>query len=116
MDCVFCGIVAGTISAVKLFEDEMVVAFADISPQAPVHLLIVPKRHVASLVAIGDSGDQADELLAGRLHAVAARLAKSHGLDRGYRTVINTGSDGGQTVGHLHVHLLGGRAMGWPPG
>lgn len=114
MDCLFCRIIAGEIPAARVFEDEMVLAFADINPQAPVHLLIVPKKHVESLDALVSNED--GELLVGRMHAVAAQLARTRGLANGYRTVINTGRDGGQTVGHLHIHLLGGRPMHWPPG
>jgi histidine triad (HIT) family protein len=113
MDCIFCKIVEGTIPSKKLFEDELVLAFADISPQAPVHLLIIPKKHYASLE---ECDGEASELLLGHLQLVAAQLARKHGVSGGYRTVINTGADGGQTVSHLHVHLLGGRAMRWPPG
>jgi histidine triad (HIT) family protein len=116
MDCLFCKIVAGTIPSKKVFEDESVLAFADISPQAPVHLLIIPKKHYASLEEFGGGVGDGDENLLGHLHSVAAQLARTQGLGGGYRTVINTGTDGGQTVGHLHVHLLGGRAMHWPPG
>jgi histidine triad (HIT) family protein len=114
MDCLFCGIVAGAIPSKRLFEDELVVAFADIRPQAPTHVLIVPKEHFASLDDLG--GVANGEALVGHLQMVAARLARTHGLGNGYRTVINTGEDGGQTVAHLHVHLLGGRQMHWPPG
>jgi histidine triad (HIT) family protein len=112
MDCIFCKIVAGEIPAKKLYEDEQVMAFADVNPQAPVHALIVPKRHIVSLGHV--SRENAG--LLGHLHAVASELAAKHALTNGYRTVINTGPDGGQTVGHLHVHLLGGRPMHWPPG
>ncbi|HEY0796225.1 MAG TPA: histidine triad nucleotide-binding protein [Acidisarcina sp.] len=117
MDCLFCKIVAGTIPAKKLFEDESVLAFADISPKAPVHILIIPKKHYASLNEFGNGNVGADEeLLLGHLYSVAARLAGTQGLTGGYRTVNNTGPDGGQTVDHLHVHLMGGREMQWPPG
>lgn len=118
MDCLFCSIVAGEIPAKRVFEDEHVIVFRDISPQAPAHLLIIPRVHIASLDALADSGlDQpGQDALLGRMHRIAAKVARSEGLDRGYRTVINTGPDGGQTVSHLHVHLLGGRAMHWPPG
>ncbi len=111
-DCIFCKIVAGTIPAKRLLDDPEVLAFADLNPQAPVHLLVIPKEHVASLA---HSGQQHEPTL-GRLMAAAVALAREHGLDRGYRLVVNTGRDGGQTVDHLHVHLLGGRGMGWPPG
>jgi histidine triad (HIT) family protein len=112
MDCLFCKIIAGTIPSKKVYEDDLAYAFADIDPKAPVHLLIVPKKHIASLIDI----DAADTALVGRLHAIASKLAAEHHLSNGYRTVINSGADGGQTVFHLHVHLLGGRQMHWPPG
>lgn len=111
-DCVFCRIVAGTIPAKKLFEDDEVLAFADLNPQAPVHLLVIPKQHIASHAET----ERAHAPLLGHLMAVAAELAEGQGLSKGYRLVINTGPDGGQTVGHLHLHVLGGRPMGWPPG
>ncbi|HTZ57457.1 MAG TPA: histidine triad nucleotide-binding protein [Acidobacteriaceae bacterium] len=112
MACLFCKIVAGEIPSKKVFEDELTYAFRDINPQAPTHILVVPRKHIGSL-AETEAGD--GEML-GYLHLVAARIAKSEGLKSGYRTVINTGPDGGQTVDHLHVHLLGGRGMSWPPG
>lgn len=112
MDCLFCKIIAGTIPSKKIYEDDQAYAFADIDPKAPVHLLIVPKKHIPSLAET----DAADTALLGHLHAVAKKLAAEHTLTGGYRTVINTGLEGGQTVFHLHVHLLGGRQMHWPPG
>jgi histidine triad (HIT) family protein len=112
MDCLFCKIAAGTIPVTRLYEDEQVVAFPDINPQAPVHALVIPKRHIASL-AQTSSGDAA---LLGHLLNAAAEVARLQGLANGYRIVINTGADGGQTVEHLHLHLLGGRHMEWPPG
>jgi histidine triad (HIT) family protein len=112
MACLFCKIIAGEIPSKKVFEDDLTYAFRDINPQAPTHVLVVPRKHIASL-AVASAEDQ--ELL-GYLHLVAARIANSEGLSKGFRTVINTGPDGGQTVDHLHVHLLGGRAMLWPPG
>jgi histidine triad (HIT) family protein len=111
-DCLFCKIIAGKIPANRMYEDELCIGFPDINPQAPTHLLIVPKVHIASLAKAGS--EQA--ALAGHLMATAASIARSEKLDRGYRIVVNTGDDGGQTVHHLHLHLLGGRAMGWPPG
>jgi histidine triad (HIT) family protein len=111
-DCIFCKIVAGEIPSKKLFEDDETYAFADIDPKAPVHALIVPKRHFASLEEV-DAGEGA---LLGHLQTVAKKLAHERGLANGYRIVINTGPDGGQTVSHLHLHLLGGRQMHWPPG
>ena len=118
MDCLFCKIVAGEIPARKVYEDEQSVAFEDIRPQAPVHVLIVPKKHIASLDHLDAhlGIDSEDKRILGHLHAIAAEIAKSRKLTGGYRTVINTGADAGQTVFHLHVHLLGGRAMAWPPG
>ncbi len=111
-DCLFCKIVAGTIPASRVYEDEQSIAFADINPQSPTHLLIIPKRHIASLAkaVVGDTP------LLGHLTAVASDLARTNGLAKGYRIVVNTGDDGGQTVHHLHLHLLGGRHMSWPPG
>jgi histidine triad (HIT) family protein len=114
MDCLFCKIVKGEISARKIFEDDQAIAFQDIHPQAPVHLLIVPRRHIGSLAQIEDSVE--DTALLGHLLGVVNRIAAAQELTQGYRTVVNTGVDGGQTVNHLHLHLLGGRAMEWPPG
>jgi histidine triad (HIT) family protein len=111
-DCLFCKIVAGTIPAKRVYEDDLCLCFADIHPQAPTHLLIIPKEHIASQA----HAEELHQLLLGHLMATAATIARSSGLDGGYRVVINTGPDGGQTVDHLHLHLLGGRAMGWPPG
>ena len=113
MDCIFCKIIAGAIPSKKIFEDDHIYAFTDINPAAPVHILVVPRKHIASLA---DVLEEVDGPLIGRLHTVAAEIAVVEGLSKGYRTVINTGDDGGQTVSHLHVHLLGGRAMHWPPG
>lgn len=111
--CLFCQLVAGEIDSDIVLEDDDVVAFRDIAPQAPVHLLIVPRRHIASLRETQPD----DRDLLGKLLLAAARLARQEGIDeRGYRVIINAGADGGQTVDHLHVHLLGGRDMGWPPG
>ncbi|HUY82228.1 MAG TPA: histidine triad nucleotide-binding protein [Acidobacteriaceae bacterium] len=114
MDCIFCKIAAGEIPAKKLYEDEHALAFADINPQAPVHILIIPKRHIASPAQL--EGTDADKTLIGHLHIVAQQLASQQNLGKGYRITINTGPDGGQTVDHLHLHLLGGRQMHWPPG
>lgn len=112
MACLFCRIIAGEIPSKMVFEDEVTYAFRDINPQAPTHVLVVPRKHIASLAeATAD-----DERLLGYLHLIAARIADSEGLGNGFRTVINTGPDGGQTVDHVHVHLLGGRSMHWPPG
>jgi histidine triad (HIT) family protein len=111
-DCLFCKIVAGEIPAKRIHDDALSIAFHDIHPQAPVHVLVIPKEHIAS---------QAEALaehtpLLGHLMAVAAELARTLHLDNGYRVVVNTGPDGGQTVDHLHLHVLGGRHMDWPPG
>jgi histidine triad (HIT) family protein len=112
MDCLFCKIVAGTIPSKKLYDDADVYAFADIDPKAPFHALVVPKEHIESLA---DAAANHKSLL-GHMHLTAAELARTHGLKNGYRVVINTGADGGQTVSHLHLHLMGGRPMHWPPG
>ena len=111
-DCLFCRLVTGEIPAAKVHEDELVVAIRDINPQAPTHMLVMPVAHVASAADLSD----ADGPLLGRLFAVAAELARQDGLDGGWRLVSNVGRDGGQSVDHLHVHLLGGRPMSWPPG
>ncbi len=114
MDCLFCKIIAGTIPSTKVYEDAFTYAFADIDPKAPVHILVVPREHIPSLVDVGDD-DQHKALIA-HLHHATREIAHARKLDGGFRVVINTGSDGGQTVDHLHFHLLGGRAMHWPPG
>lgn len=112
-DCLFCKIVAGEIPCAKVYEDEICLAFNDISPEAPTHVLIVPRVHFASLDKAGK--DQKGTL--GHLLLTAAEIAREKGFaDDGYRTVINTNADGGQTVFHLHVHLLGGRRFVFPPG
>ncbi|MBL8857247.1 MAG: histidine triad nucleotide-binding protein [Planctomycetes bacterium] len=105
-DCIFCKIRAGSIPGKKLFEDELVFAIADIHPQAPTHILVIPKEHVASLWEL------ADERLAGRLLFVAAELAREARLAEGWRLIVNTREHGGQEVSHLHLHVLGGRALG----
>ena len=111
--CLFCRIVEGTIPADIVFQDEQSLAFRDINPQAPVHLLVIPKRHVSSL---GDFANEDRELLA-RLLLLCKELAHRHGLaESGYRVVTNVGRDAGQTVFHVHFHVLGGRHMSWPPG
>jgi histidine triad (HIT) family protein len=112
MACLFCKIVAGEIPSKKVFEDDRVYAFRDTNPQAPTHVLVVPRKHVASLAETSAE----DQEMLGYLQLIVSRIAKNEGLSQGFRTVINTGPDGGQTVDHLHVHLLGGRAMMWPPG
>ena len=103
-DCIFCRIVAGQIPAKKAYEDDHVMAFHDIHPWAPVHLLLIPKRHVASMVDVGPD----DEALLGRLMGLAPRLMAELGVRNGFRQVINTGADGGQEVHHLHMHVMGG--------
>ncbi len=108
--CLFCRIVRGEIPAKIVREDEHTVAFRDIDPKAPTHILVIPKEHVASL------DEATDPALVGRLSLAAAEIARSEGLTDGYRTVVNTGSGAGQTVFHLHLHLLGGRKLTWPPG
>lgn len=110
-DCLFCRIVRKEIPAGLVHESDDCVAFRDIDPQAPVHILVIPREHVASL------NDVSDAAVVGRLAVVAAEIARREGIAESvYRTVINTNRDGGQTVAHLHLHLLGGRHMSWPPG
>ena len=110
-DCLFCKMVAGEIKPDLVYEDENVLAFRDINPQAPVHILIIPKIHVETL------NDLDDTVLAGKLLQTAIKLAKQEGLaNDGYRTVFNCNKHGGQEVFHLHMHLLGGRQLNWPPG
>ena len=112
-DCLFCKIGSGQIPAKVVLQDDEVLAFDDINPQAPVHVLVIPKRHVVALTEAG-AGDQA---LLGRLLEAAALVARKKGIaEAGYRVVANQGRDGGQTVFHLHLHVLGGRPMVWPPG
>ena len=112
-DCIFCKIAAGEIPAAKIFEDERAVVFRDINPQAPTHALVIPRSHVASL----NEADASHEALLGHLLLVAARVAREAGhADNGFRTVVNTGAQAGQTVFHVHVHVLGGRRLTWPPG
>jgi histidine triad (HIT) family protein len=109
--CLFCRIVRREIPATLVAETEDCVAFRDINPQAPVHVVVIPRTHVASL------NDATDAQLVGRLATIAAEIARTEGIaDSGYRTVINTNADAGQTVFHMHLHLLGGRRMAWPPG
>ncbi|HEY1767406.1 MAG TPA: histidine triad nucleotide-binding protein [Terracidiphilus sp.] len=112
MSCVFCKIVAGEIPSTPVYQDEVAYAFADITPKAPVHVLIVPREHIASL---SEATEEHRDLL-GRLLGAASEIARRQGLTKGYRVVVNAGEDGGQTVDHLHVHLMGGRPMTWPPG
>ena len=113
MDCIFCRIVTGEVPADIVYQDNSVTAFRDISPQAPVHILIVPNQH---LVSIGDIRPEHNDLL-GRMFAIANQLADQEGIaETGYRLVTNRGEQSGQSVYHLHLHLLGGRWMRWPPG
>jgi histidine triad (HIT) family protein len=113
VSCLFCEIVAGRIPAKVAFQDDTVLAFHDIKPQAPVHVLVVPKRHVTSLLDLAP----ADDALAGRLVRCGRDLARELGLgERGFRLVFNCGEDAGYSVYHIHLHVLGGRALGWPPG
>jgi histidine triad (HIT) family protein len=110
--CLFCKIVSGDIPAKRLYEDDRVLAFPDINPQAPVHILIIPKQHLASHA----HATPEDAAMLGHLISAAGEIVRAKNLANGYRLVINTGPDGGQTVDHLHIHLLGGRPMAWPPG
>lgn len=112
-DCIFCRIVKREIPASIVYEDEDLLAFSDLTPQAPVHILVVPKRHIATLNDLS----KADDALMGALLRRAAAIAADRGIaESGYRTVLNCNADGGQSVFHVHLHLLGGRAMTWPPG
>jgi histidine triad (HIT) family protein len=110
--CLFCNIAAAAIPVTRLYEDDQILAFPDINPQAPIHILIIPKQHIPSLAhtTAEDAG------MLGHLLTAVAEIAKQQHLDNGYRLVLNTGPDGGQTVDHLHLHLLGKRHMNWPPG
>lgn len=112
-DCLFCRIVAGEVPAERVYDDEQVIAIRDIAPRAPTHILLIPRRHIASAADLVEE----DGPLLGRLFAVAADLARAEGIaDAGYRLVSNVGRWAGQSVDHLHVHLMGGRAFTWPPG
>ncbi|HKE31595.1 MAG TPA: histidine triad nucleotide-binding protein [Candidatus Angelobacter sp.] len=111
-DCLFCKIIAGKIPSKKVYEDEKTFAFEDIKPQAPTHVLVIPKKHIEGLNKAQDS----DAELLGYMQLVAAKLARERGIESGYRTVYNVGPGAGQSVFHIHLHLLGGRALHWPPG
>jgi histidine triad (HIT) family protein len=111
-DCIFCRIAAGELPSAIVREDDQAVAFRDTNPQAPTHVLIVPRRHIASL----DAAVPDDRSVLGHLLLLAQQIARDEGLNSGYRLVLNTGSGAGQTVFHLHLHLLGGRTLNWPPG
>lgn len=112
-DCIFCKIVAGEFGGPPIYQDDDVTAFKDINPQAPLHVLVIPNKHIASL----NEAAADDQALLGKLQLTAAKIARDHGYaDNGYRLALNTGPHGGQTVFHIHVHLLAGRMMTWPPG
>jgi histidine triad (HIT) family protein len=111
-DCLFCRIVAGEIPAKKVYEDEHTYAFEDVNPQAPTHVLVVPKKHIRGL----KEATTEDAEIIGACQLTAAHLARQRGIENGYRTVLNVGPGAGQSVFHLHVHLIGGRNLSWPPG
>jgi histidine triad (HIT) family protein len=111
-DCLFCRIVRGEIPSKKVFEDEQTYAFEDIDPKAPTHVLVIPKQHLAGL----KEAQESDAEIIGRCHLVAARIARERKIEDSYRTVLNVGPGSGQSVFHLHVHLVGGRPLRWPPG
>lgn len=112
-DCIFCKIITGDIPSKKIYEDDKVFAFEDINPEAPVHVLIVPKIHIASINELSEK----HESLIGHIFIVSKKIANEYNIeDNGYRVVTNCGKDGGQTVDHIHFHLLGGRNLKWPPG
>lgn len=113
IECLFCGIVEGTIKGDVVYQDDSVVAFRDIRPQAPVHILLIPRKHIASLLDL----ERENKEMTGHIFQVAVKLAREQGVAKnGFRVVVNCGADAGQTVFHLHYHLLGGRHFGWPPG
>ena len=111
-DCLFCKIIRGDIPAKKIYEDEHVFAFEDIAPKAPTHVLIIPKKHIRGL----KEATLEDAEMLGRLQLVAARIGRDRGIEDGYRTVLNVGPKSGQSVFHIHLHLMGGRDLAWPPG
>ena len=111
-DCLFCKIVAGEIPSTKIYEDEYVYAFADIAPQAPFHAIVIPKEHIAS----ADEITADNSMLVAKVFEAVAKIAKQENLEKGYRVVNNCGEQGGQTVGHIHFHLLARRNLAWPPG
>ena len=111
-DCLFCKIIKGEIPSTKVYEDEYVYAFLDIAPQAPFHAVVVPKTHIDSAAQI----DAQNSLHVAKIYEAIAKIAKDENLEKGFRVVINCGEDGGQTVGHLHFHLLARRYLQWPPG
>jgi histidine triad (HIT) family protein len=109
-DCIFCRIITGQLNSNIIWQDNSAIAIRDLNPQAPSHILIIPKEHM------GDITECKDSLLLGNLFQKASILAKQEGLINGFRLIVNTGPDGGQTINHLHIHVLGGRCMAWPPG
>ena len=111
-DCLFCKIVAGDIPAEKLYEDDDIIAFWDIAPQAPKHFLVIPKKHIVGPATVAEE----DEVLIGKMMRVGAKVANEQGIGNGFRTVFNNGATAGQTVFHIHMHILGGRDLQWPPG
>ncbi|MBA1446100.1 MAG: histidine triad nucleotide-binding protein [Chromatiales bacterium] len=112
-DCLFCKMVSGDIQPNVVYEDDDVLAFRDLNPQAPTHILVIPKRHISTLNDL----EPDDEALMGKIVLAAARIAEKEGIaEAGYRTLLNCNAEAGQTVFHIHLHLLGGRPMGWPPG
>jgi histidine triad (HIT) family protein len=111
-DCLFCNVIAGKVPSKKVYEDDRVYVFEDIKPQAPTHVLIVPKKHIAGL----DTATAEDAEIIGYCHLVAAKIGRERKIGDGYRTVLNVGPRSGQSVFHLHLHLLGGRDLRWPPG
>ncbi len=110
--CIFCKIAAGELPSNKIYEDEQTLAFYDVSPQAPVHFLVIPKTHIRSV----DEIDESNSGIVAHIYEVIAQIARQLDLDNGYRIVTNCGDDGGQTVGHLHFHVLAKRTLAWPPG
>mgnify|MGYP000716820177 FL=1 len=112
MDCLFCKIAAGEIPSKKIYEDEDLLAFYDINPEAPVHFLVIPKKHIASAAELRPE----NSVIVAKIFVVISRIAKELGLSSGYRIVNNCGEDAGQTVQHLHFHVLAGRSLAWPPG
>lgn len=111
-DCLFCKIIEGKVPSKKVYEDDRTFVFEDMRPQAPTHVLIIPKKHIVGL----DQASDADSEIIGYCQLVAAKIARDRKLEKGYRTVYNVGPDAGQSVFHLHLHLLGGRSLAWPPG
>lgn len=108
-DCLFCKIIKGEIPSTKVYEDEEILAFKDINPAAPIHILVIPKKHIKSLVEL----EKEDEILVGKIYTVINKIAEAQGVkEKGYRVIVNCGKDGGQEVGHLHFHLLAGKSLG----